>query len=371
MFHMLKYKLISFVLLLTFVWSSAMAQSDAPLILWVRGDLYAVSDLTASPVQLTQNGTISGPALSPDGNMVAYKAAAPVGLQALDRLQTEGFIADFDLPGDIFMLNVSIQQTVLVAGQPSDASLFVEGVPDNTVVRSTPAWSPDGAMLTWTEFVFGSESPRLVVFEFATRTQMVIADVLPVEIVAGSAPDVRWGAGGIAIIGDGGELLIYSSDGTLLSTPQLAPVENENPQEYAWIDTSGTSLFGVLYSSGRWSFYDPSTGAEQQTNDIPLMVGAAANSLALRFGALPDVGIFWETVDPSGATTTSGAFPAPPSRVALSPSGREVAFIGYPDFGGVAVWSNGEVIPVPGTGSDTLAAGAVLWGATTWRTSAG
>jgi hypothetical protein len=100
------------------------------------------------------------------------------------------------------------------------------------------------------------------------------------------------------------------------------------------------------------------------------MVGAAENALALRFDALPGVGIFWETVEPSGATEASGAFPAPPARVTLSPSGREVAFIGYPDYGGVAIWRNGEIIPVSGTGSDALAVGALLWGATTWHIGA-
>ncbi|HLU11348.1 MAG TPA: hypothetical protein VK003_16865 [Oceanobacillus sp.] len=368
---MFRHKLISALLLIVLSTSSALAQADAPLILWVRGDLYAVSDLTTSPVQLTQNGTISGPTLSPDGNMIAYKAAASIGLQALDRVQATGFIAEFDLPGDIYMLNVAAQQTVLVAGQPDDASLFVEGVPDNAIVRSSPAWSPDNAMLAWTELDFGEDSTRLITFDFATRTQSAIANNLPIEVVGGTAPDVRWGTGGIAIIGDASELLIYDTDGTLLSTPQLTPQEDENPQEYAWIEGDDQSLFGVLYSSGRWSLYDPLTGIEQQTTAEPLLVGTAENALALRFGALPDVGIFWETVDSSGATTASGAFPTPPSRVTLSPSGREVAFIGYPDFGGVAVWRNGEIIPVSGTGSNDLAVGAILWGATAWRMSGG
>ncbi|HLU10966.1 MAG TPA: hypothetical protein VK003_14945, partial [Oceanobacillus sp.] len=232
---MFRHKLIFALLLIVLATSSALAQANAPLILWVRGDLYAVSDLTTSPVQLTENGTISGPTLSPDGNMIAYKAAASIGLQALDRVQATGFIAEFDLPGDIYMLNVAAQQTVLVAGQPADASLFVEGVPDNAIVRSGPAWSPDNAMLAWTELDFGEDSTRLITFDFATRTQSTIADDLPVEVVVGTAPDVRWGAGGIAIIGDASELLIYDTDGTLLSTPQLTPQEDENPQEYAWI----------------------------------------------------------------------------------------------------------------------------------------
>jgi hypothetical protein len=147
----------------------------------------------------------------------------------------------------------------------------------------------------------------------------------------------------------------------------LAQVEEDAPQEYAWVNAGEQSLFGVFYSSGRWSLLDPATGAELDVGGVPVLVGPAEDSLALRFGALPDVGIFWETVDPTGTSAASGAFPAPPSRVTLSPDGRVVAFIGYPDFGGVALWRNGEVIPVTGTGSETLAAGALLWGPTSWQ----
>jgi hypothetical protein len=363
---MFRLRLVITTLLLLVTPFFALAQENSPLILWVRGDLYAVTDLSASPAPLTQNGTISGPVLSSDGQMLAYKAAAPVGLAALDRVQTSGFIADFDLPGDIYLLNLATQQTALVASQPADASLFVEGVPDNAVVRSTPAWSPDGTKLAWTEFAFGTEIPRLVIYDLPTRAQTVLADALPVGIVMGSAPGVRWGNGGIAIIGDAGEILIYGTDGTLLSAPEPVAEEGEAPQEYIWMDTNDQSLFGILYSSGRWALFDPATGAEQIVDGVPVLVGAGEN-LALRFGMLPDVGIFWETVDLSGVTSASGAFPAPPSRVTLSPTGEEAAFIGYPDYGGVAIWRNGEVFTVPGTGSDALAAGALLWGATSWQ----
>jgi hypothetical protein len=299
--------------------------------------------------------------------MIAYKAASPVGLAALNRVQTSGFIAEFDLPGDIYVFNISGQQTALVAGQPDDASLFVEGAADRAIVRSTPAWSPDGTTLAWTEFDFGSAALRLVLYDFGTRTQRVAADGILVEIVMGSAPSLRWGAGGIAVIGDRGDPLIYSPEGTPLSAPELILEEDEAPMEHAWIDANGHSLFGILYSSGRWVLIDPSTGREQAINGVPLMIGTAENSLALHFGTLPGVGMFWETIDPTGATVASGAFPAPPSRVTLSPSGREVAFIGYPDYSGVAIWHDGEVIPIPGTGGDTLAAGTLLWGETMWR----
>ena len=364
---MLKRWLILWVLLLLLLPVSIMGQETTALILWVRGDLYTVTDLNVQPTPITQNGTISGPALSPDGTRITYKAAAAVGLEALSRIESTGFIADYDLPGDIYLLDTNLGQTILVAGQPADASLFVEGVADNAIVRSTPVWSPDGQMLAWTELTFGTETPRLIVEDLATRVQTVIVDPLPIGIVLGKAPGLRWGAGGIAVIGDEGAALIYDPQGTLLSTPQITPAEDETPQEYAWVDNNGNSLFGVLYSSARWQAFDPATGEEQIVADVPVLTGTGDSTLSLRFGALPDTGLFWETVGSANATGASGAFPAPPSRVTLSPSGQEVAFIGYPDYGGAAIWRDGSVIAIVGTGSYALDVGALLWGHTTWR----
>ena len=65
----------------------------------------------------------------------------------MNRIQTSGLIADFDLPGDIDLLDLATGTVTQIAGQPADASLFVEGVADNATIRSTPVWSPDGITL--------------------------------------------------------------------------------------------------------------------------------------------------------------------------------------------------------------------------------
>ena len=153
------------LLLALFALWPAAAQSvpGGPLVLWIAGDLYAADPGTPTlpPRPLTQMGVISGPTLSPAGNWVAFKAAAPVGLAALDRIQTDGLIAAYDLPADLYLLDPRSGSLALVASQPANASLLAEGVPDNATVRSAPSWSPDGTRLAWMEFPFGAAEARL------------------------------------------------------------------------------------------------------------------------------------------------------------------------------------------------------------------
>ncbi len=347
-----------------------------PLILWSAGDLYRARPYDpAEPVRLTESGVISGVSLSPQGYMLAYRQASPVGIEALPRLQTAGAIAEFDLPSDIYIMEIGTGEARQIAGQPDNASLFVEGTPDVASVRSAPVWSPNGESIAWMEFPFGAATAQLYIHNLASSLTALANINMPVS--RGAAPALHWGAGGIAV--EAGELLpgelsfyLYAPDGRLLSTTTAHPGDSESVELLAWVDNGGVSLFGILYSSGRWALVDPANGAEIQVGDIPMLVSSADpfGSLMLRFSVLPDSGFFWETLDPQPSAAASGAFPASPERVTLSPSGRAVTFLGYPDYTAAATWHNGAVEAVPGTGNGTLAVGAVFWGATHWRIGA-
>ncbi len=343
-----------------------------PLILWSAGDLFSARPYDpAEPTRLTENGVISGVSLSPQGNMLAYRQASPVGIEALSRLQTAGAIAEFDLPSDIYVMNAFTGEARQIVGQPANASLFVEGTPDAATVRSAPVWSPDGENIAWMEFPFGTATAQLYMHNLTNGLTAVAGINMPVS--RGAAPALYWGAGGIAI--EAGELspgelsfYLYTPDGRLLSTTTAHPSEDESVELVTWVDNGGTSLFGILYSSGRWALIDPGSGAEIQVGDVPMLVSSADpfGSLSLRFNVNPEVGFFWETLDPQPTTAASGAFPVPPERVTLSPSGRAVVFLGYPDYTAAATWRNGTVETVPGTGNGSLSVGAVLWGPTVW-----
>ncbi|MFN8380165.1 MAG: hypothetical protein U0452_16010 [Anaerolineae bacterium] len=354
--------------------AAAQAVTGAPLILWIAGDLYTADPGTPTlpPRALTQMGVISGPALSPAGDWIAFKAAAQVGLEALGRIQTDGLIAAYDLPADLYLIDPRTGNLALVASQPENASLLVEGVQDNATVRSAPAWSPDGTHLAWMEFPFGATEARLYQYDLGQR--LVAATGFTAPVLEGRAPSVIWGEGGIAInlglsaSGDQ-EFQLITPDGSTLSNVTLHPTFNETVLIEDWVRAGDRSVFGVLLSSGWWTLFDPATGQQMPAGEIPELVARAApdTSFALHFSVDSNVGFYWEAVDPLPSEAAAPAFPSDPSRTTLSPDGRSIAFIGYPDYTSAALWQNDSVVSISGTGGDGLPVGALLWGPTLWR----
>ncbi len=366
---MLKRLVLLTIVLLALIGGAAQAQgSELPLILWIRGDLYSADSLDQPPTPITSSGTIANPVLSPDGQTIAYRVASPVGVEALGRLQAAGKIANLDLPGDIAVIDLASRQITTLAQQPADASLFVPGVPDKAVIRSTPQWSPDGKRLAWTEFDFPGGQPRLVIYDRASSALTTLVSNLPAPLVQGAAPSLRWGSGWIAVGASGDaageqDFLIYDEHGQLLSDPRLAAVPNDTAISFVAIRGAGRGDLGVLYGSSGWILIDPASGVAQAASQPPRLTTAAPNSLALTFGVDPTEGMFWEVVDGNAAAA------APPDKVTLSPSGQQIAFIGTPSSGAVTVLKGSDGTAIPGTGSnlDELQVGSVFWGYTFWQ----
>ncbi len=361
---------------------TAQPADTAPVFLWVRGDLWRYDPMLAAqpPTQITQVGTISSPVISPDAARIAYSAASPVSLEALSRIQIGvGAVAEFVLPQDIYLLDTATGESTLIAAQPADASLFVDGVPNRAIIRSAPVWSPDGAQLAWAETAFDSRLPRLVVYDLAQNgIALEVQDDTELPMVNGTL-HTRWGTGGLMLWAEGeagGVLAIfYALDGTRIARQFIPPpAAGDVVEDVVWVETTDDSLPGILFASGEWFLFDEVTGAAVQPAVLPQLTGRGYPdiSYSVAFGVLDESGFFWEAFDPLAPDAASVAFPGSPARVTLAPSGRALALIGYPDFGNAAIFQNGELSAIPGTGINEtdLYVGAVLWGATFWRISA-
>ncbi len=340
---------------------------NAPIFLWVRGDLWRIDpvDLTAAPEQITEGGTISAPVLSPDGAWIAYKAAAQVGIDALDRLETEGLIADFDLPSDLFVLNTVTGESRPLVGQPESPSLFVEGVPDRAVSRSAPVWSPDGESLAWTQIDFGSSQAALFILNRETMNGISVPIMME---VFGIPPAVIWQGETITVWLTLPTGVTHVEQFTAAGIPTALTMI---PQES--IGGSIEGLFSlsnrliILNDQGEWLeiFSD---GSSAFVPSLMMTISGAESTYRIGFGHVADTGFFWEAFDPLTPEATSVAFPGAPSRVTLSPDGRSIAFLGFPDFGAAAIYRDGELLTIPNTGDDAdkLNVGAILWGSPIW-----
>jgi hypothetical protein len=360
-----------FVLLLSF--SSVRAQTPAPIIFWANGDLWTWTPDGGPIAPLTQQGTVTMPVQSPDGGLIAYRVLAPVSQAALDRLQTEGAIADFDLPTDLYLVDPAVGVPIPLAQQPDDAVLFQDGIPDRALVHSAPAWSPDGGGLAWIAFDFGAASASLHMFDRASGQIAVVIDGLP--LIDGRAPELRWGRLAFAVrsADTAQPIAIYSFDGAPLATIPQVLDPAAALQVFEWIRWGDRDLLGLLTTDGRWQLFDPLTGAPVEAG-VPMLhpVGDEADAAAVRFDLAPESGFFWEVVDPASASA-SVAYTGLPGQVAFGPDGRTLVFIGYPEFGALALWRGEAFSAVPGTGVSDAAAlivTTVFWAPMQWSLEA-
>lgn len=355
-----------FIFLLLFN-SIAHAQSSPPVLFTAQGDLWAWSE-GAAIERWTQDGALSGVALAPAMTQVAYHTLAPVSRAGLGSLQVDGAIAEYDLPGDLALLDLTTRAITPLATQSGDATLAASG----SLVRSYPAWSPDGGAVAWIELPFLGTTAQLVTQNLSTGERISVGGF---ELATPRAPQLRWGRGGFAVRlstqANGDQLFgFYLTDGTRLPMLTVIPTTDEFVQTYDWIQVGEVDWLGVLFSSGRWALYDPITGVEQATTGVPMLYSLSApDAPALRFGVTTDTGFFWETVS-AHPQAASVAYPGTPGQVALSRDGSALAFIGYPEYGALGLARDSALQTVVGTGStlpEAVAATAVLWGAMGWR----
>ncbi len=328
------------------------AQQEIPLILLLSGDLWVWTPDEEAFQQLTFWGYNHEPVISPDGNWVAYNSEAEI---TVDAIQRSGGIGGGATPSNIWLMELATGEAFRVIDQPPDASLFIPGVPDKGVARSTPTWSPDGTMLAWTELTYPEGENRLGVYDLARGETRVMDLDIPEQYGVPTPLEVEWGGGiavrtvtyDVATEAVNEAIRVYDPSGALLSDTDLQATDDAFSIEFLWIADDGKDYVGVLYNTGRWMLIDPLTGATQLMNGAPALSSRtqSRDGVSATFMVGAD-GYDWSVIYPDGRIEALGTFYI--WQIFISPGGGEILLLDYPDSGVVSLWRDGQLTTLQG-----------------------
>ena len=315
------------------------AQADAPLIVYLDGDFWAWDASQNGLRPLTIDGYNSAPILSPDGTFFAFTTVSPAAAEAA---AAGRYVLGDSPPTDLWLWDLTTGRARAVDLQWDSASFGRAAVPDQGVIRGTPAWSPDGCCLAWQEYSFPDGGSRLMRYDLANSHLTAIVPDFPLgyQDAGLRLQPIQWTAAGIVFAnittlgdgvpaGPGQERLTYDRDGHLIAREESLPVDAPRLP-----------------------------GASLPTQ--PLRETYSPNAPATSLGLIPlreavDGGVIttWWVIAPDGTAerveAATGALSA-----AIAPDGQAAAFAAE----GVIVWREGRTIHVPGTAGATR----VIWG---------
>ncbi|HRE47048.1 MAG TPA: hypothetical protein PLD47_04925 [Aggregatilineales bacterium] len=373
---------------------SPTAQPDDPaLVLNVRpanGGYYESGDhyewRASDPATLRQRSTWGynrNPILSPDGQWVTYLSVAALGVSAIREGRFPRGMGEVD-PVNIWVISNTSPDEVRTATQPADGVLAdPNGLSDNIITRSAPAWSPDASQLAWVEWGFGSNDPsnqvKLVVYDMTKRegTPVTVLVDTPIGYEGYILPQVRWGETGIAVLvtqieynqaaqnfTDRRIITVYSPEGSVISSSTVLNTA-QLPFDYDFIWVDGVEH---LFTIGTEVLIDPRTGVQSELVGDPYYVSAVsadtqlgayiAGDDARTFGVNTQKGYI--PLAATGVGAVYSVYSRISERVAIAPDGKHLVYV--TDQG--EAWISGMALnqKIPTTGMVT----GVVWGPMRW-----
>jgi Tol biopolymer transport system component len=319
-----------------------------PLLLTIKGDLYAWTKTDKTPRQLTHRGDVSPAVMSPDGKWAVYRTSPSKLGPGAFRTYT-----------DVWLLDIATGKShVIVSGPAPD---------QQDTVRVSPVWSPDSQKIAWIEQTWPGQDHRVVIHDTASNTSTVAISGLPFPSYMFDT-HMAWRKPGLVIAwktSKRDEARVYSPDGTLLSKTDLGL--RSNLLFPMWI-ADGEKFYAGIVGLETFVLIDPQTGTKQQT----------VHAFELYSPNMPDKGFVvfydealgnsldnWRVRLPNGEIDIVLPVGGTQSEIALSPAGMELA---YSQYGAAFVYRDGEVLLVPPTGNEEQGNWPyVAWGPVSYR----
>jgi hypothetical protein len=366
---------------LVVVSSAARAQQTGlPLVALINGDLWAWREGDKALTRLTTDAQVQEISLSPDGTRLAYTAWAQITQDAVKR---EGGIAGGALPSDVWIYDRVTGSTLQVGGQPPGAAFFAPGVPDKAVIHGSPAWSPDGKRLAWSELTYPDSKNSLAIYTPETDSSRRVVENLPDQAGVPVPMPVWWSEANVLVVRSTtlnastqfeDAMLVYTPDGAPVNAFTLTSGDDE-PLDFLPARSGGQPVMLVRFRLSGWQAIDPVSGTRAPAGP-PQQASAYEPdaSLKVAFQSSGGASPFNLSFQIRGTSQTQPAIPLGPlalARVTLSPDGQSVVYQPFDVGSGVSlddiyVWRAGTTLPLPKAPTEPAIVQNFVWGPTVW-----